>query len=284
MKHDSLLFIFIICSLIIACNPSKQSPSKTFSFSEWECNPEPMPEYDGREVTLLDDNQQPIKDTVFYHAKKKRDAFKPCRQLIYRAIWKDESGNIITKSRIKMMASGVRWELQPLLQDEIIIQYEFSESEITNATFHQLNKGILNRPWNDQVREGIIENEEKVWMHPFRFNQYNFTEVAPFPEVQYPLYVGRSWSGNLNIMQGWGDWAHTRGNMSYEIVGQEDLKTKYGTIPQCWRIQSKAIYPFGNSELEFWFSEDLGFVKKEYKNYGNQTLSIELEEVILPEE
>ena len=126
---------------------------------------------------------------------------------------------------------------------------------------------------------GVIENVEVVWMHPFRLNQYNFTEVAPFPEVKFPLKIGKAWTGNLNIQQGWGDWENTHGYFQYQITLKEDITTLFGKIENCWKIESKSKYEFGQSKLVYWFSEKFGFVKMDYINYGNQTLEIELEEV-----
>jgi len=274
---------FIFCAgLLFLCSSCKEPVKSTkiiSEFSEVICSPLPMPKYDGKKVTLLDDDQKPLRDTIIGQIEKRRNVFKPCREMTYRAIWRDKSGKVITNNRIKMMATGLRWEMQPELQDEIIIQLEYSEHDIAQTNKYQLNKQILDRRWIDEGIEGVVENVDEVWMHPFRLNQYNFTEVAPFPEVQFPLKVGKSWSGGLSITGGWGDWNNSSGNFQYEVLGIEEVKTKYGLIGSCWRIQSKSKYEFGDSVFEYWFNEDLGFVKKEYRNYGDQTLSIELEEV-----
>jgi len=275
------IFTFCLAILVFcSCKPKNNtSGQKSASFTELTCSPEEMPKYDGNKVTLLDDNQNPVKDTIMSQIEKRRDVFKPCREMIYLAIWKSKNGDTITSSRIKMMATGKRWDLQPEKQDEVIIQVEYSEEDIQNTEKHQLNRGILDRRWMDQAIEGVIENVEEVWMHPFRFNQYNFTEVAPFPEIRFPLNIGKTWSGGLGIMEGWGDWENTTGNFQYEVISKEEVETAYGKISDCWRVKSTSIYEFGNSEFEYWFHENLGFVKKEYKNYGDQTLSIQLEEV-----
>ena len=274
------LTILIAAVLLFSC---KEEPKSTENISEFyyniNCTPEPLPKYDGKKVTLLDDDQNHIKDTILSQIVKRRDIFKPCRHMIYRAVWKDEKGEVITNSRIKMMATGLRWDVQPEKQDEVLMQFEFSEWDKGQTKKHQLNKGILERRWMEQGIEGVIENVEEIWMHPFRSNQFNFTEVAPFPEVKLPLRIGKTWTGQLRIMDGWGDWSNASGNFQYEVLSQGTIKTKYGSIDNCWHIKSKSTYPFGSSTFEYWFHESLGFVKKEYQNYGNQTLSIELEEI-----
>ncbi len=117
-------------------------------------------------------------------------------------------------------------------------------------------------------------------MHPFRSNQFNFTEISPFPEIKYPLEIGKKLTDELRITDGWGDWSHTSGHSEYQVVSIETVNTNYGSIDDCWHIKSKSRFPFGESILDFWFNDSLGFVKKEYVNYGEQTLSIELEKVL----
>jgi len=274
------ILILTIVTLSFGCKEENKS-TENISLLNYDiiCSPDPMPRYDGNKVTLLDDNQNPIRDTIISQIEKRRDVFKPCRHMIYRAIWKSKSGQVITDSRIKMMATGLRWDVQPEIQDEIVIQVEFSERDKEQTKKYQLNKGILDRRWMEQGIEGVIENVEEIWMHPFRFNQFNFTEVAPFPEIKFPLNIGKTWTGQLRIMEGWGDWTNYSGNFEYEVVANEGITTKFGSIENCWHIKSKSNYPFGNSTLDYWFNESLGYVKKEYKNYGEQTLSIELEEI-----
>ena len=117
-------------------------------------------------------------------------------------------------------------------------------------------------------------------MLPFRYNQYNFTEVAPFPRVKFPLEIGKEWTGGLSIQEGWGDWDNTKGNFTYKITAKEKIETNFGEINSCWKIESVAKYNFGESIFNYWFNEGLGFVKMEYYNYGNQRLVIEIEEVV----
>ncbi len=278
MKNINYI-ILIFAILLASCKETSITNFRKSVFTELNCTPEATPDYDGNKVTILDENKEPVKDTIINRIKKTRRVFKPCREMIYRAIWKNNDGEIITNNRIKMMATGHRWDLQPEKQDEIIIQVEYSEEDIQNTIKYQLNRKILDRRWMEQGIEGVVENVEEVWMHPFRFNQYNFTEVAPFPEVKFPLMVGKKWSGNLNILEGWGDWEHTSGNFEYEVMANMEIITNFGSIPNCWHIKSSAQYDFGKSFLEYWFNQNLGFVKMDYKNYGDQTLSIQLEGV-----
>ena len=270
----SLLFLLFII-LIFSCTP------ETFTaFTSVECVLQEIPEYDGRKVSLLDDNGVAYKDTILLKIEKRRTIFKPCRDYVYITEFYDKDRTLITATRIKMTATGKRWQLAPDIQDEVIFQYEYSSKDESKAAKFQLNKKFVDYKWLGELRTGVIENVESVWMHPFRANQFGFTEVAPFPEIKYPLEIGRSWTGHLSIQEGWGDWENTSVSHIYKITAQESIKTKYGEIRNCWKVESEATYFLGNSSFNYWFSETLGFVKMNYRNYGGQYLDIELEQVI----
>lgn len=127
-----------------------------------------------------------------------------------------------------MMATGNRWEWQPEKQDEVAIQFEFSEEDIPEIKKHYINKKFAgDGHFTSQETTGIIENVQEVWMHPFRSNQFNFTEVAAFPAVKFPLEAGKTWASDLQIGEGWGDWENTTAYSSYKVVNKTKLKTGF---------------------------------------------------------
>lgn len=269
--------IFIIAILVNSC-----IEKQPYSFQEMECLKSEVPEYDGVVVSLLDNETGAVlKDTVIDKIVKTRNIFKPCRQYIYLATFKDKAGSIISNSKVWMMATGKRWKLQPEKQDEVALQFEFSENETSSLMNSFVNKKLSGLYYfSSQETTGIIENVKEVWMHPIRANQYNFTEVAAFPAVKFPLEEGKTWTSNLSIGEGWGDWENTTVYSEYKIVGKNKVKTAFKEFENCWEIQSESTAPFGISHHNFCFDEEYGFVKMEYINYEGQTLVFELVEVI----
>ena len=273
------IFLIIFALIASGCNETKESTStqkKKVQESKLvpKCNPEPMPAYDYR--ASVQGEMTPELEAKL-RIKKKRDVFKPCRSLTYKAQFLSEKGDVISNAKIKMTPSGKRWELQKEKQDETIVEYEFNPSDIERINQFQLNKKLIQTNWQKEVKEGIIENVEQVWMHPFRSNQYNFTEVAPFPQVELPLKEGKKWTDNhIHLKEGWGDWSNMKVKSSFEVIALSGLKTPYGIVPDCWRIQSTSTFDLGESTLDFWFNESIGFVKFVYTNYGGQKLIIEL--------
>ncbi|MBA9079574.1 hypothetical protein [Rufibacter quisquiliarum] len=240
-----------------------------------------MPEFDGEIVSIVDPQTgKAVRDTLVEKIPKARTIFKPCRQYIYQAIYKDKAGQLISEGKVWMMATGQRWEWQPSKQDEVALQFEIPDEE-ASLTKHYPNKGLAAQSqFITEATTGIIENAEEVWMHPFRSNQYHFTEVAAFPAVRLPLEPGQTWTDYLNIGQGWGDWENTTVHSLYKVAERGNLKTRYKELSDCWKIETTSTAPFGNSVHNFWFHGTYGFVKMEYVNYQGQTLSFELAEVL----
>ena len=48
--------------------------------------------------------------------------FKPCREFIYSAKYWDSEYNLISDESIWMMATGKPWDVQPELQNELVIE------------------------------------------------------------------------------------------------------------------------------------------------------------------
>lgn len=207
-----------------------------------------------------------------------RHVFKPCRQYIYQAKYWDEEYNLISDELIWMMATGKDWEYQPERQDEIIIQYNFNEKKIEEIQKFNINK-TLTHSWESSVTTGIIEDGNETLMHPFRQNQYGFTEVASFPYVSFPLEVGKAWNSKLNIHEDWGDWSGSTLENYYEVISIDSVELSIGILDG-WHIRGNTYASFGNSQHDFWYNDQYGFIKMIVKNYQNQLLKFELVEVI----
>ncbi len=217
-------------------------------------------------------------DTVEQKLKKGYAAFKPCRINTYRAIYASKKGVELSNELIRTLATGNRWEHQPAIQHELLINYPAQDSdEQTRLKDLALNK-TLSSTWVETEVTGVIENEEQVWMHPFRSNQYSFTEVAPFPEIILPAQIGTKWTSEIQIGQGWGDWENTTWKHKYKIVEQATRTYPFGSLDNCIKISAiSSNKKFGKSKLDLWYHESYGFVEFNYQNYEGQQLSIVLE-------
>lgn len=209
-----------------------------------------------------------------------RKIFKPCREYVFRARYWDNQFNLISDDYIWMMATGRDWAYEPESQDEIAIQYAVDSSKIDFIKQYSINPE-LDHPWKKGEVTGIIETEGATWMHPFRSNQYNFTEVAPFPFVKRPLEKGIQWTSNLNIYEGWGRWSDATISDTYQVIDLEKVETEFGTL-DAWHVKAVSTADFGSSVHDFWYHNEYGFVRMVVNNYAGQVLIIELVEIKEP--
>ena len=204
---------------------------------------------------------------------KVRRIFKAGKTYHYKAIYLSSNNDTLSNSFVLMKTTGERWEWQPEKQD--LVYYEFPDYKVDSIKLsnHDINKEF--QFWNSQTGEGVIENIEQVWMHPIRINQYKFTEIAPFPEVQLPLKKGKKWGNPTMIDEGWGEWDGLTIESTYKITGQTTFKLNDLKI-DCWIIKSVAKCQLGESKLTTYFNEEYGFVKMAYENYEDEKLVFEL--------
>lgn len=206
--------------------------------------------------------------------------YKPCLEFVFRSkYWIKHE--LISDEMMSVFITGKSWQYDSF-QAEALLLYkaDYSESSIKKIRPFGINPEINDRQWVNQSATGIIDNEKRIFLHPFRDNQFYFTEIAPFPEVFYPLDVGKTWSGALNIGSGWGIWDNQRLETSYQIVEKESLKINGQEYSNCWKISSSATSDLGISYLTTWFHEEFGFVKFNYVTYAGQILQLELDRVV----
>lgn len=117
---------------------------------------------------------------------------------------------------------------------------------------------------------GLVENTENLWLHPIRDGFFRSLETAPFPYVQLPLQVGKSWQDAMKIGSHWCNpiWGEWEGNLllnyTYTISGKETTETPVGTY-DCWVIDATATSELGETKLKSYFHEQLGFLRYEYQ-------------------
>ncbi len=206
--------------------------------------------------------------------------YKPCNEFIFKSkYW--FKGELISDEEVSIFITGNRWEYESSQVEALhIYRSEIDENTIEKIRSFGINNEINDRDWVKQSKTGIIDNQTMIFLHPFRDNQYYFTEIAPFPEIFYPLYAGKKWSVALNIGEGWGIWNGQRLETSYEILDSESVTINGKIMNNCWKISSNAISDFGVSYLTMWFHEEFGFVKLNYVTYASQNLQLELVEII----
>lgn len=200
--------------------------------------------------------------------------FKPCKKFTYSARYWDSDFNLLSEEKIVVMPTGKLW-LRDTTQIEVQIVYDTDLRSKDFLKEFYLNEKLKERNFKQEITTGYVENNRFALMHPFRENQYNFTQICPFPEVIFPIQIGAKWEGRLNVHEGWGDWSDSNLESNMEIIDKDNISVNDVSY-ESWRIIGSSIGVFGQNSATFWFNEELGFVKLHYKNFKGQTLLFEL--------
>ncbi|MBK7310353.1 MAG: hypothetical protein IPI93_06065 [Sphingobacteriaceae bacterium] len=193
----------------------------------------------------------------------------PNREFDFSAIYYDNSGKVLTRETITIKTTGKIWDIDPK-QTLVTFRTNFTSEDSMKLAPHALNG--INRAWEKKYQEGVIEDSAHIWMHPIRQNQYLLTEIAPFPEVKFPLMKNRTWNSTLWIYEVFGSFRGTV-NSTYSIEGIEARKYQCGTY-KCWKIVGTATHDkLGESSVIIYFNEDLGFTEMDYSFYNKQKIT-----------
>lgn len=143
--------------------------------------------------------------------------FLPGRNFHYVVEYSHESQTV--KDTIKIVATGGPWNTDSQKQSELIITYNL---EGLDTSFFS---NIPSIGWVTADTTGVVDNQNVCWFHPPRHNQYRLLELAPFPRVEYPLRVGKTYARILFIGNGWGDISNSKIRWDYEVI---EKKAKNG--------------------------------------------------------
>jgi hypothetical protein len=131
------------------------------------------------------------------------------------------------------------------------------------------------RTWTSRYQEGVMQTPKKLWMHPIRRNQYILTELAPFPEIYFPIKNGATWRDTLYIYEAFGSFEGTIGN-TYTIAGEENRMYEFGEL-KCWKIIASGIHNrLGINSVEYYFNSEYGFTEMNYLFYNKQKIEFKL--------
>jgi hypothetical protein len=189
-------------------------------------------------------------------------------ELTYSAYFSDLDGHV-TNEQITWRSLGVKWEID---KSQIKCEEKYSP---TDSVIRQLNNPKSKRGKEKdigvrlEVTSGFADNETQFWIHPFRSNQYVYTEIAPFPSIYYEnLKVGEKWEEKLFILFGWGKFKGKMKN-TYEVIGQTTYDCQGEVIEDCWLIEGSGEHnKLGMSKISYLFHPEFGFLYMKYKIYN----------------
>lgn len=210
--------------------------------------------------------------------------FKEGRHMVYTAIRINVEGDTLANTTITMKpdGTGAHGNEAATLQSQVIYEYAYSEQDSIDH-IEEVIQTVSKRFWLKLDTTGIIENEEKVWMHPFRHNEFFKAEVAPFPVVLFPISKEKmeAYRTKTVIVKDWGLYSGSYTENEYEYLGK--VTKSYSDISEldCHRFKGTGYNNFnGLSKIDYYFNEDLGFVEMNYLTYDDDKIIFKLDMIV----
>lgn len=161
---------------------------------------------------------------------------------------------------ISMWATDAAWEA------------DSSQRELFYAYHKHYNKDGLTTAWpyNGNVEStGIIETENRIWLHPPRWNNLEILEYFPFPEINKNALCGdkykRMFLGSVDFLD---RWMFLRYKMTVETIGNKII------------IQGKAKSRRGEWLEMITYEKEKGFVYMEFISPVDRTIKLRLIDII----
>lgn len=133
-------------------------------------------------------------------------------------------------------------------------------------------------------RTGVTEDSSTIFLFPPRNSGFSLTELAPFPQVVFPLDTGKIWEDNLTVSVDWSEATKIPFERilylysTYTVEGKTKLNTPIGER-EVWVINAVAEFRLGNTSSILHFDEELGFVKMVFTFLNGSQLMLNLEKV-----
>ncbi len=276
-RNVILVTVFLFFLLFQNCKEDN-----TFVFGQIPCDSNvALPEFDETKVRIIDPiSQQYLRDTIIERIARANPIFLPCRKFIYMATYKDANGRTLSKQKVLLVSTGKRWQFGENDQIELIYQYDKSKLIAKDIPVNKDYPTIYEGRYGDESMSGLIDNDDKVWIHPFRSNQYILTEICPFPYIKKPFKIGKTWMSSIVIGKGWQMWENMSVSSHYEISKKDTIPLPFSDKKEpVIIVQAESNSQIGKSRATFTFSKTYGFITMDYTVFNGEKLVFDLIEV-----
>lgn len=206
---------------------------------------------------------------------KRYSILNPGKKYYYKAIQKDRKGNLLSQGEIGMIATGKIGKYQN--DDPTYYMWEMNYTKTDSINLYEKAFTESTREWVQYDTTAASVNEKRFYIHPIRENQYFKLEVAPHPQVKFPIDSFHVFESKVMIFKTFGIFDNSQTNSLFEYQGTEKRSLPIGDL-QCHKYTATALNSkVGTSLLEFYYNEDYGFVEKYYTTYDGEEISFKLD-------
>jgi len=169
-----------------------------------------------------------------------------------------------------LMKYKVRTSINNIAVDSSTIELFVPETSVFDFSFGQTRIEYRYLNANDTLIEktGVIENEHRIYLHPPRESFMKFTELAPHPQINFPIQKGSFYLIDLLVGPGFGEYTGLKLKQKISVVEKADSLWVFEGINLS---ESSVIKSY---QIRYWFNSNLGFVKLLYLCPDNKSIEM----------
>ncbi len=132
-------------------------------------------------------------------------------------------------------------------------------------------------------RTGLVEDSTAIALNPPRNSGFALLQFSPYPEIEFPLSVGKTWNSSQTIPIEWAELLKMEFEnpvnvySTFTVKERTTLDTPMGP-QQTWVIEGLGENRFRNTRTTLYFNEALGFVKIEFENVDGSRMVLRLQQ------
>ncbi len=220
--------------------------------------------------------------------------YKAPQNYKYRATKLNASGDTLS---IELINMRIPEDLNTKEYEDGKVYYvwEHTAWKMYEPTLSPISKEIVPRDWMAADTTTMHLNEEELYLHPLRENQYYQAEVAAHPTVKFTDFVDGNFQSRIIILGSFGKYNKQEYKSTY--FPKENEKYALGEKKlDCLKIVAETevkAFAFGSTKGErsdlfkdlevinttiFLINENYGFVKIHYQFYDGEQLFLEMVE------
>ena len=206
--------------------------------------------------------------------KRIHEIYSKGKKYIYKASFFDSLGEIISITNITMEGSN---KIREGVNSQMIANITYERILNDSSKFQKYIDNNECSIWLTNYENGVIENKDRVFMHPFQNNQFAQTEIAGFPSVSLPLTIDKTWTETTKTadVKLWGNWRNLTIVNKYKVISNKTF-TINNELITCYEIECITNFKDKINKHTFLFNEKLGFISMKYEFYNGNMLNFEM--------
>ncbi len=190
----------------------------------------------------------------------------------------------------------VDWKREKLpVEDVLVSEYPIDSIRIKvfnntgNSTQADQQTMIVYEYFNEKgtivpetERTGLFEDSTSIALNPPRNSGFALLQFSPYPEIEFPLSIGKTWNSSQTIPIEWAELVRLEFEnpvnvySTFTVKEQTTLDTPLGMLP-VWVIEAVGENRFRDTKTILYFNEAFGFVKMEFDNVDGSRIVMSLE-------